>query len=76
MGGRLLQPSEPGTITAWTVNFYANKAGQPGTLISSFNIAGNGNESFARNDVLDNPIYFYKVGVSFNVAAARPTGCR
>ena len=67
--GGYFDPQSPGTITAWTVNFYANKAGQPGTLISSFNSAGNGNESFVQNDVLGDPIYFYKVGVSFNAAA-------
>jgi hypothetical protein len=67
--GGYFNPQSPGTITAWTVNFYANNAGQPGTLISSFNIAGNGNESFVQNDVLGDPIYFYKVGVSFNAAA-------
>lgn len=67
--GGYFNPQSPGTIKAWTVNFYANNAGQPGTLITSFNIAGNGNESFVQDDVLGDPIYFYKVGVSFNAAA-------
>jgi hypothetical protein len=67
--GGYFNPQTAGTITAWTMNFYADNAGQPGGLISSFSIAGNANEMFVQNDVLGDPIYFYHAGISFNAAA-------
>ena len=67
--GGYFNPQSQGTITAWTVSFYADNAGQPGGLLSTFNIAGNANETFVQNDVLGDPIYFYHTGISFNAAA-------
>jgi hypothetical protein len=67
--GGYFNPQSAGTITSWAVNFYADNAGQPGSLISSFSIAGNANEMFVQNDVLGDPIYFYNTGINFNAAA-------
>ena len=67
--GGYYNPQSLGPIRQWAVSFYANNGGQPGTLLHAFTIAGNGGESFLQNDVLGDPIYFYKVGVSFNAAA-------
>jgi len=67
--GGYFNPQSAGTITAWTVNFYADAAGQPGALISSFAVAGNANEAFVQNDVLGDPVYFYNTGINFNAAA-------
>src|SRR6516162_811477 len=67
--GGYFNPQGAGTITAWTVNFYADAAGQPGALISSFAVAGNANEAFVQNDVLGDPVYFYNTGINFNAAA-------
>src|ERR1700747_1529724 len=44
--GEYFNPPTQGPITAWTVSFYANNAGQPGGSLQSFNIGGTGNESF------------------------------
>jgi hypothetical protein len=67
--GGYYNPQSQGPITAWTVGFYANNAGQPGGLISSFNFAGNGNELFVQNDALGDPIYFYTEYLNFAASA-------
>ena len=67
--GGYFNPQNPGTITAWAVNFYADNAGQPGALVSSFSIVGNANETFVQNDVLGDPVYFYNAAINFNAAA-------
>src|SRR5271165_4922545 len=38
--GGYFNPQTAGTISSWTVAFYANNAGQPGGLITSFPISG------------------------------------
>jgi PEP-CTERM motif len=43
--GEFFNPVEEGDITAFTVNFYANNGGIPGTLLSSNYIAGNANQT-------------------------------
>lgn len=48
-----------GPITQWTLSFYANDGGQPGTLLHGFVIAGNGGEIFLQSDVLGDPNYLY-----------------
>jgi len=59
----------PGAISQWTVSFYADSAGQPGGLLASFSIGGNGGESFLQNDSLGDPNYLYGAAVNFNAAA-------
>jgi hypothetical protein len=67
--GGYYNPQTLGPITQWTVSFYADNAGQPGGLLSSFVIAGNGGETFLQNDALGDPNYLYTAAVSFGAAA-------
>ena len=67
--GGYFNPQSLGPITQWTVSFYADSAGQPGGLLSSFVIAGNGGETFLQNDALGDPNYLYTAAVSFSAAA-------
>jgi hypothetical protein len=67
--GSYFNPPNQGTITAWTVSFWADAAGQPGALLQSFNVAGNGNETFLLNDNFGDPTFLYGIAVNFNVAA-------
>jgi hypothetical protein len=67
--GGYYNPQSAGSISNWTVAFYADNAGQPGALISSFAFAGNGNEFFVRNDNLGDPVYFYTEFLNFSAAA-------
>lgn len=67
--GGYFNPQAPGTITAWTLNFYADAANSPGALLASFNFAGNGGETFLQLDTLGDPVYLYTASVLFNAAA-------
>ena len=67
--GGYYNPQSQGTISSWTVGFYANNAGQPGALISSFTIGGNAGETFLQNDNLGDPNYRYTATVSFAASA-------
>ena len=67
--GGYFNPQVLGPISQWTVSFYANNGGQPGGLLSSFVIAGNGGETFLQNDALGDPNYLYTAAVSFSAAA-------
>lgn len=67
--GGYYNPQSLGPISQWTVSFYANNGGQPGTLLQAFTIAGNGGETFLQNDVVGDPNYGYTAAVSFSVAA-------
>ncbi len=71
--GGYFNPQSQGPITAWTVSFYANNAGQPGTLLSSFSVSGNGGETFVKNDALGDPVYSYTSGVLSGFAASAGT---
>jgi hypothetical protein len=44
--GEYFNPPQQGQITAWTVTFYADAAGQPGAPFCSTNVGGTGNETF------------------------------
>lgn len=61
--GGYYNPQVQGAITSWFVGFYADAAGQPGALLSSFTIAGNGSETFLQNDSLGDPNYSYSSGL-------------
>lgn len=67
--GGYFNPQSLGPISQWTVSFYADNAGQPGGLLSSFVIAGNGGETFLQLDALGDPTYLYTATVAFNAAA-------
>jgi hypothetical protein len=63
--GSYFNPPQQGVITAWTVTFYADNAGQPGSALASFSIPGNGNETFLQNDNLGDPTYLYTAAMFF-----------
>jgi PEP-CTERM motif len=66
--GGYFNPQSLGPISAWTVSFYADSAGQPGSLISSFGIAGNAGETSVGSDSVGDPLYLYSATVSFSAA--------
>ena len=47
--GEYFNPPAQGPITAWTVTFYADAAGQPGAALNTTNVAGTGGETFLGN---------------------------
>jgi len=67
--GGYYNPQTAGSISAWTVTFWSDAAGQPGSALAVFNIGGNGSESFLQNDVLGDPVYSYSASVNFNAAS-------
>jgi len=67
--GGYFNPQTPGSITSWAVAFYANNAGQPGALLSSFPISGNGGETSVGVDSLGDPVYAYGAAISFAAGA-------
>jgi PEP-CTERM motif len=67
--GGYYNPQSLGPISAWTVAFYGDNAGQPGSLLSSFGIGGNAGETFLQFDVLGDPVYLYTATVNFSAAA-------
>ena len=67
--GGYYNPQTLGPISAWTVAFYSDNAGQPGSLLSSFGIAGNAGETFLQLDVLGDPVYLYTATVNFSAGA-------
>jgi hypothetical protein len=64
--GGYFNPPTAGTITSWTVTFYSDNGGQPGSPAASFVIGGNGGETFLQNDALGDPVYSYSAAVNFN----------
>jgi hypothetical protein len=66
--GGYFNPQSLGPISGWTVSFYSNNGGQPGSLITSFGISGNGGETFLQNDNLGDPTYLYTAAVNFSAA--------
>jgi hypothetical protein len=63
--GGYYNPQTLGPISMFNVGFYANNGGQPGSLITSFAIAGNAGESFLQLDALGDPTYLYTATVNF-----------
>lgn len=64
--GGYYNPQSAGTITSWSVGFFADNSGQPGTLLQSFNFSGNGGETFVGLDSIGDPTYSYSATVSFS----------
>jgi len=60
--GEYFNPASQGVITGWTINFYADNAGQPGALASTTFVSGTGGESFLNG----NPEFTYDIsGLNF-----------
>lgn len=70
--GNYFNPSTmKGTITAWTVTFYANNSvGQPGDVLASYNMAGTANETFLETiGVSDIYTYSFDLSTAFDALA-------
>jgi hypothetical protein len=65
--GEYFNPPAQGPITAWTLTFYADVGGMPGGSLMSYNVAGNGMETFLGN-FAGFPTYTYSLdlGTAFN----------
>jgi hypothetical protein len=70
--GGYFNPPNQGPITAWTINFYADAAGQPGSLLADYSIAGTGGETSV-GSVNGFPIFSYDVSLASAFAAAAGT---
>src|ERR1035441_7107333 len=57
--GGYYNPQSAGSITAWTLVFYSDNSGQPGSALASYNISGNASESSLGVDNLGNPVFGY-----------------
>jgi len=65
--GGYFNPQTQAAITGWTVAFYADNAGQPGALLSSFSAANV--ETFIGLDNVGDPVYSYTATPSFAAGA-------
>ncbi len=69
--GAYFNPPAQGTITAFTISFWSNAAGQPGGLLQSFSIGGTGSET-SIGSFGGFPTFSYSVnlgGMGFNAMA-------
>jgi hypothetical protein len=68
--GAWFNPPAQGTITGFTISFWANSAGQPGGLLQSFTIGGNASETFLFSSGVSE-IYSYSANLAtdFNALA-------
>jgi hypothetical protein len=60
-------------VTAFNVSFWQNAGGLPGTLLQSYNIAGNANETFVTTGLNGYLEYKYSAALSTPFAAAAGT---
>lgn len=67
--GSYFNPPVQGPITGWTLQFYADAAGQPGASIYSTHVAGTAGETFLQFDNAGDPTYLYGLNVNFTAAA-------
>jgi hypothetical protein len=60
--GQYFNPSPPPSVTAFTIDFWADSSGQPGSMLASYSISGNANETS-----LDptNQVFTYSASLSF-----------
>ena len=70
--GGYYNPQSAGTITSWTLAFWSDAGGAPGSVLALAAVAGNGGETSLGLDALGDPVYSYTMGVSFNAAAGTP----
>jgi hypothetical protein len=67
--GEYFNPPAQGVITGWTISFYANTGGQPGSALVTTHVNGTGGETFLGN-FAGFPTYTYDVaGLNFAAAA-------
>jgi hypothetical protein len=64
----------PGTITAFTLKFYSDNGGTPGSLLQTTPISGNANETGIGLDQVSNPYFSYSATLpsAFGAAANTP----
>ena len=67
--GGYYNPQSTGPISSWSLGFYANNSGQPGSLLASYSISGNAGESSLGVDNLGDPIFLYTATVNFAAGA-------
>ena len=67
--GGYFNPPNQGPITGWTIQFWSDNAGQPGSSLFSQHIGGTGNETFIGN-VNGFPIYSYDLAITGFAASA------
>jgi hypothetical protein len=60
--GEYFNPPQQGTITGWTIQFWSDNAGQPGTSLFSEHISGTGNETFL-GDFGGFPVFTYSLDI-------------
>jgi len=63
----------PSTITAFTLKFYGDNAGQPGSLLQTASIAGNASETAAGTDTVPLPFFTYSAALPTAFAASGQT---
>lgn len=68
--GGYFNPSSQGNITAFTLTFWSDNAGQPGTALYSETVLGTANETFVGNSLLGAPTFDYFVLLTTPFAAA------
>jgi hypothetical protein len=66
--GEYFNPSQPGDITKFTLNIFADNAGQPGGLVYTTSVGANAGETFL-GDYGGNPTFTYSMATSFNAVA-------
>lgn len=70
--GGYFNPANQGTISAFTIRFYADAASQPGAAIYTTTIAGNGNQTSLGN-INGFPMFTYSVDLTTDFLAAANT---
>ncbi len=71
--GSYFNPPQQGEITGFTVEFYADNGGIPGTLLASFFTSSNAGETFLGNDNIGDPTYLYGFTLGSPVTLALDT---
>ena len=66
--GGYTNPQSAGTITGWTVIFWSDSGGAPGSALATFGLAGNAGETFLQNDAIGDPTYSYSAAVNWAAA--------
>jgi hypothetical protein len=58
-----------GTITGFTLDFWSNAGGAPGTMLYTETVGGNAGQTFLQIDNAGNPTYSYSLSTAFSAAA-------
>jgi hypothetical protein len=70
--GGYFNPQQLGSITGWTVSFWSDNGGAPGSSLWSTHILGTGGETFLQFDAIGDPTYSYSAAVSFSASSGTP----